>query len=134
MFTPKKHIIKHNNQMIVFGRINQQHYHFVVQGYAASLEALKALYPRDPYTEVGYQNLCRLIDHGKIIQFEHDTSAYQETIPATMVCCKTKFDCSGFTNTCPECGADYNWNGSLLVDRSYWGEETGEQYCDFQDQ
>ena len=34
-----------------------------------------------------------------------------------------------FTNTC-ECGIDYNMNGDQLVDRRYWGEETGECAAD----
>ncbi len=34
-----------------------------------------------------------------------------------------------FTNTC-ECGKDYNMSGSLLANRSQWGEETGESVSD----
>lgn len=41
-------------------------------------------------------------------------------------CCRCWLTCDGFTNTCPTCGADYNWNGSRLAPREYWGEETGE--------
>jgi hypothetical protein len=35
-----------------------------------------------------------------------------------------------FTNTCHRCGRDYNGRGSLLSDRSQWGEETGESWQD----
>lgn len=47
-----------------------------------------------------------------------------------MKCCKTWFNCTGFTNTCPECENDYNWAGQLLASRSQWGEETGESLSD----
>lgn len=40
--------------------------------------------------------------------------------------CGSTVVCSGFTNTCGDCGADYNMSGSLLAPRSQWGEETGE--------
>ena len=41
-------------------------------------------------------------------------------------CCGQTLECDGFTNTCPVCGADYNWNGTRLAPREQWGEETGE--------
>ena len=41
-------------------------------------------------------------------------------------CCGEKLQCSGFTNTCPTCGADYNNSGQRLAPREQWGEETGE--------
>lgn len=37
---------------------------------------------------------------------------------------------ANFTNTCYECGADYNTAGSLLRDRRCWGEETGEHWTE----
>jgi len=43
-----------------------------------------------------------------------------------ITCCGKELFCDGFTNTCPHCGADYNWNGTRLAPRSCWGEETGE--------
>jgi hypothetical protein len=45
-------------------------------------------------------------------------------------CCGEPLECSGFTNTCPTCGADYNWTGQRLAPRSQWGEETGESLAD----
>ncbi len=47
-----------------------------------------------------------------------------------MKCCRAWFSLDGFTNTCPECEADYNWSGTRLADRSQWGEETGESLSD----
>ena len=35
-----------------------------------------------------------------------------------------------FTNTCYECGADYNMSGQRLAPREQWGEETGEHWTD----
>lgn len=45
-------------------------------------------------------------------------------------CCGQLVSLGGFTNTCHGCGRDYNWNGTLLADRSQWGEETGEHPAD----
>ena len=45
-------------------------------------------------------------------------------------CCSSHFELSGFTNTCPECSADYNWAGQRLAPREQWGEETGEHWAD----
>jgi hypothetical protein len=52
------------------------------------------------------------------------------TDPAVWVCCETEFHCDRFTNTCPDCGTDYNGSGQQLADRSQWGEETGEHLSD----
>lgn len=50
--------------------------------------------------------------------------------PAIWKCdCGEELTCERFTNTC-ECGADYNWNGTLLASREQWGEETGESLSD----
>ena len=50
--------------------------------------------------------------------------------PKVIMCCGEELVCDGFTNTCPHCGSDYNWNGSLLAPRECWGEETGECAAD----
>jgi len=42
-------------------------------------------------------------------------------------CCGDWLPCPDFTNTC-DCGADFNWHGARLADRSQWGEETGEVF------
>ena len=42
-------------------------------------------------------------------------------------CCKGgEVSLANFTNTCGDCGADYNMSGQRLAPRSQWGEETGE--------
>ncbi|KPJ96736.1 MAG: hypothetical protein AMS18_00310 [Gemmatimonas sp. SG8_17] len=48
-------------------------------------------------------------------------------------CCGEWLRCEGFTTTCPDCGADYNWAGQRLASREQWGEETGETYADLWD-
>ena len=45
-------------------------------------------------------------------------------------CCGQELVCQLNTNTCGECGADYNMSGSRLADRSQWGQETGEHPVD----
>lgn len=35
---------------------------------------------------------------------------------------------SGWANTCPSCGSEYNGSGQRLAPRSQWGEETGESF------
>jgi hypothetical protein len=41
--------------------------------------------------------------------------------------CGKELECHHFTNTC-DCGADYNFSGTRLADRSQWGEDTGEHW------
>jgi len=48
------------------------------------------------------------------------------TDPAEWVCCHTPFVCDSFTNTCPDCGTNYNSAGQQLAPSVFWGEETGE--------
>lgn len=45
--------------------------------------------------------------------------------------CGKKIKCEYYTNTCPKCGADYNFAGTRLRDRKEWGEETGENWSEF---
>lgn len=35
-----------------------------------------------------------------------------------------------FTNTCPDCGQEFNGFGQALAPRCVWGEETGESLAD----
>jgi len=44
--------------------------------------------------------------------------------------CGEEVMCHGFTSTCDNCEADYNWAGQRLAPREQWGEETGETYAD----
>lgn len=45
-------------------------------------------------------------------------------------CCGKDLECDSFTNTCGQCGADYNMSGQRLAAREQWGEETGETASD----
>jgi hypothetical protein len=47
-----------------------------------------------------------------------------------ITCCGAEIECRNFTNTCDQCGADYNFSGQRLAPRSQWGEETGESWQD----
>lgn len=49
--------------------------------------------------------------------------------PVVLCDCGREVLCDRFTNTC-DCGADYNFAGQRLADRSQWGEETGESLSD----
>lgn len=65
-------------------------------------------------------------------QLQKQSWRYKEPRVGRCSCgCKVELD--HFTNTCDGCGRDYNMSGQLLADRSQWGEETGESYCDIQD-
>lgn len=52
--------------------------------------------------------------------------------PAVGECnkCRKPVTLAGFTNTCGECGLDYNMSGQQLAPREQWGEETGETVAD----
>jgi len=45
-------------------------------------------------------------------------------------CCGEVLVCDMFTNTCPNCGADYDSGGHELAPREQWGSETGETAAD----
>ena len=52
-------------------------------------------------------------------------------VPALGQCsCGEEVLLSGFTNTCDQCGKDYNLSGQELAPRSQWDEETGESLSD----
>lgn len=63
--------------------------------------------------------------------YELEAGFIIEKTPAHVIVecdCGEKIVCMGFTNTCPKCDADYNWNGERLAPRSQWGWETGEVF------
>lgn len=63
--------------------------------------------------------------------YELEVGFIIEKTPAHVIVecdCGEKIVCIGFTNTCPTCDADYNWNGERLAPRSEWGWETGEVF------
>lgn len=53
---------------------------------------------------------------------------YSYKTPSIGLCnvCNTQVELEHFTNTCDNCGTDYNSSGSQLASRHLWGEETGE--------
>lgn len=80
-------------------------------------------------SDQGYINLINVIDSGEF-DFNTYTSEFVQKIPAKVLCCNKWLELHVFTNTCEKCNSDYNTAGQLLVDRSLWGEETGEHYTD----
>ena len=52
------------------------------------------------------------------------------TRPVIECDCGDEVECHVFTNTCDNCGADYNSWGQLLAPRMQWGEETGEHWSE----
>ena len=49
--------------------------------------------------------------------------------PAILECdCGAHVELAMFTNTCSNCGTDYNFEGRRLAPREQWGEETGEHW------
>jgi hypothetical protein len=62
-----------------------------------------------------------VVDHG-IVTRKHSCMK-----PAILRCdCGEEVALHGFTNTCDNCGIDYNLFGQQLCSREFWGEETGE--------
>lgn len=56
------------------------------------------------------------------------TFDFSRSIPGFVVIrcdCGARLECQHFTNTC-SCGRDYNFAGTQLGPREFWGEETGE--------
>jgi hypothetical protein len=64
------------------------------------------------------------IDHMSRDEYSH----WHKVVPVLKCRCGATIYCSEFTNTCDECGSDYNFNGDLLAPREQWGYETGERW------
>lgn len=89
-------------------------------------------YDIDAMHQAARQNMAECLFGGKdvtyqgIQRFEH---SYSE--PAIGQCpCGCEVSLDSFTNTCEDCGRDYNMSGQELACRSQWGEETGESLSD----
>jgi hypothetical protein len=54
--------------------------------------------------------------------------SWNKVFPIIICSCGEQIACTGFTNTCDNCDADYNMAGQRLAPRSQWGEETGESW------
>ena len=68
-------------------------------------------------------------DEGEAIAFAESHEGRTRIHPVVTCSCGEEVICDRFTNTC-DCGADYNFAGSLLADRNQWGEETVESWQD----
>lgn len=56
---------------------------------------------------------------------------WRTQIPALFECpCGHQFELLAFTNTCSNCGTDFNQGGQALAPRSQWGWDTGESLDD----
>lgn len=127
------HTVKNNCTHLQATMPNSSQFFFTVEGRHTTGDAIVAAYEAADYgTPEGLANLKMCLAQA-ICYIDHDTSEHHHRIPASGICCKTEFELSRFTNTCPDCGTDYNSSGQQLADRSVWGEETGEQWCDIQD-
>ena len=135
-----KRVISKQTEIIADG------FHFSVKGSAKNIEDFKNLYKDqrakethlehcfvdgvyDSSLDAGYKNLLKVIESKEYLfkEFDYD---YTYRVPAELICCGSQLVLSRFTNTCGECGADYNQSGSLLASRQFWGEETGEPWHD----
>jgi len=82
--------------------------------------------------EEGKENLRRCQDGTFNVRFD-GIQKYSHTYrePAIGECaCGEEVSLDGFTNTCENCGRDYNSCGQELAPRCQWGEETGETAAD----
>jgi hypothetical protein len=94
-------------------------------------------FPCDQEGNLINPNEVSLDKYQKCIKGEYDvidkgivkyTRRYRQ--PAVLLCsCGLEVELRRFTNTC-DCGADYNFAGSLLAPREQWGEETGETWME----
>ena len=85
--------------------------------------------PWSEANDLGYQNYIEVLESGdyKLGYYENE---FRYRVPAQIKCCGEWLSLGRFTNTCNECGADYNGSGHLLSSRQQWGEETGEHWSD----
>lgn len=81
-------------------------------------------------SDVGYQNYLRVLESG-----DYELGYYENEFffrePAQIKCCHVWLSLGKFTNTCSECGADYNGSGQLLSSHDCWGEETVKRWIDY---
>ena len=78
-----------------------------------------------PVPGTGIRCLERIVDLGVCKSIHHYTHCRIGECH-----CGAEVALEGFTNTCDNCGRDYNMSGQLLANRSQWGEETGESLSD----
>jgi len=79
------------------------------------------------------KNITRCIENleGSFTEVRYRTWEAGYFEPAILRCgCGDEVWLTSFTNTCDNCGSDYNMGGQLLAPREQWGEETGEHWTD----
>lgn len=60
-----------------------------------------------------------------------ERAAWSYWEPGLLRChCGAEVYLDGFTNTCDNCGADYDSRGNRLAPRAQWGYDTGESLSD----
>jgi len=75
-------------------------------------------------SETGFTPFGEKCGPGKLRRHE-----FSYRIPPAGQCdCGAEVELDSFTNTCDNCGADYNSSGTRLAPREQWGEETGERW------
>ncbi|MBW2672166.1 MAG: hypothetical protein JRD89_01960 [Deltaproteobacteria bacterium] len=78
------------------------------------------------YCLLGVNERSEPIVPGKVREIRKDW-----TDPPVGLCiCGHEVELGGFTNTCEDCGEDYNSAGQHLAPREQWGIETGEHPTD----
>ena len=87
---------------------------------------MKIIRQREHHTETTHERILGLVG------LETIPITRQWTDPAIGICdvCGCEVELSSFTNTCYQCGADYNSAGERLALREQWGEETQEYPAD----
>ena len=77
--------------------------------------------------DLGYKNFLMVLQSGNY-KLGYYENSFQYRVSPQIKCCGEWLSLHNFTNTCPQCQADYNASGQLLAPRSQWGEETGENW------
>ena len=92
---------------------------------------LDALAADKPQAFKNWQKAAVGIKDGSMVDGGVECSTIRWKDPRVGRCpCGEEVVLDRFTNTCAECGADYNQSGQRLAPRDQWGEETGENYLD----
>lgn len=84
-----------------------------------------------PESQANYEK-CVSGEHNVIFKGiqRHDTSYWEDAVGICV--CGEEVQLGRFTNECDHCERLFNSAGQLLVDRSLWGEETGESHSDIE--
>ena len=80
-------------------------------------------------SDLGFQNYLKVFESGEY-RLHYYENEFTYRAPAQIKCCNDWLSLGNFTNTCGDCGADYNGSGQLLAARHNWGEETGEHWSE----